>query len=200
MKDKPENSTQMFHNTYIWDMEAYRNDKDLFIPYSVGCGTMQNFYRNKQLYKYPDNESRREQCEKKMIDSVNVFTGEDCIEQFIDYINKENPKQKSYIKNKKGNGMKVEQKCKITCIAHNSAGFDSWYILKSKYKMYKIIKKGGIMSLTIETENCKIKFIDSCKFILSSLDKLCKSYKCPKAISKSSIEHNDITKDNYLAR
>jgi hypothetical protein len=54
------------------------------------------------------------------------------------------------------------------------------------------------MSLTISTENCKIKFIDSCKFLVSSLNNLCKSYKCPDNIKKSEIEHNDITKDNYL--
>lgn len=39
--------------------------------------------------------------------------------------------------------------------------------------------KGGIMTITVESENNVIKFIDSMKMIIGSLNKLCKSFKVP---------------------
>lgn len=39
--------------------------------------------------------------------------------------------------------------------------------------------KGGIMCLEIETEKCHIKFLDTAKLVMGSLDKLCKSFKVP---------------------
>lgn len=50
--------------------------------------------------------------------------------------------------------------------------------------------KGGIMCLSIETNNCQIKFIDSKKYVNGKLIDLCKTFKVPQELSKSSIEHN----------
>lgn len=50
--------------------------------------------------------------------------------------------------------------------------------------------KGGIMSLVVETENCKMKFLDSMKMIMGPLNKLCKSFKVPEQYCKSAIDHN----------
>ena len=63
------------------------------------------------------------------------FEGSTCIPDFLDWLRE------------------VEQDCKVTVLAHNSQGFDSYLILNELYKQYvvpdQIVNGAKILSLSI---------------------------------------------------
>jgi hypothetical protein len=79
---------------------------------------------------------------------------------------------------------------------HNGSGFDFNFILEAivKYKKIKpleIIMKGNkVLSFKIEENGGCLYFRDTYLFLPCSLAKLCKDFKVPADITKSSIEHN----------
>jgi len=92
-------------------------------------------------------------------------------------------------------------KRKIIMFAHNGAQFDSYFALQIPgVEVSKAIDKGGLMSITIESElfvNTYFVLRDTRKFINGSLDQLCKSFKVPEQYCKSSMHHESITEDNW---
>ena len=66
-----------------------------------------------------------------------------------------------------------------------------------------MIEKGGIMSITVTSDdfkNCRFIFKDTLKFILGTLNGLCKSYSLPQEFCKGEMNHDEITELNWKSK
>ena len=76
-----------------------------------------------------------EYCEKKGTDArkaVQVFTGEDCIDKMLIWIDSMHPQKEKELtdrKDKDGKPLKVKFNQKVALWAHNSSGFDAYMAL-----------------------------------------------------------------------
>lgn len=99
------------------------------------------------------------------------------------FINKSTKKLIQTKKDKSGKDVKSSQKRNIYIYAHNGANFDSYFYLNVQgLCCNNMVEKGGIMSMTLtspEFDNCNFIIRDTRKFLIPSLDKLCKSYAIP---------------------
>ena len=83
--------------------------------------------------------------------------------------------------------------------AHNAKGFDNVLLHEQKgIEFSNIVKKGGISSITVECSNVKIICKDSMCHLSGSLAKVYKSFNLPNQFSKQSMNHDSITKYNYM--
>lgn len=65
-----------------------------------------------------------------------------------------------------------------------------------------MVEKGGIMSMTLtsqEFDNCNFIIRDTRKFLVPSLDKLCKSFAIPEEYCKSNMNHDQVNESNWLS-
>jgi hypothetical protein len=63
-----------------------------------------------------------------------------------------------------------------------------------------MVEKGGIMSMTITSEefdNCNFIIRDTRKFLTASLKNLCKSYNIDEKYCKSEMDHNAVNASNW---
>ena len=195
-------------NTYIFDIETYRNEKNFAIPYAVGLARLCKFktYLGDLI---SSEESIPEDKYNRLIlsdDFIKVFTGEDCIHQMFKYIGEHNNNRE------------------IILIGHNSSGFDS-FIVAQQFTLQKpplISSSSKILSLTMSNpytpeasmrkwkQEMKIKglkdihqqltFRCSHQHVKNSLLNWGEKFKIPCNLRKTELEHNDITKDNYLEK
>jgi len=186
-----ENKKEMnniFENTYVWDIESARmEDGHKQQPYACAyakvwdCGIVcaRNY---------------RESTVNEILKQIVVKTGLKCISDMVSEIV---AKEKKYfpkgVKNKK-----------IYLYAHNGARFDNYLTLIDKnLKLDRLIKTArGLSRLyykyeVSEKQSIEIIFCDSGNFADGSLKNLCTSYKLPQHVSKSHIEHHDITLCNF---
>jgi hypothetical protein len=110
------NDNSKDEDTYIWDLETYpcfdSNDERINSPYACACINLKKF--NHIIDEKIDSEKDLPDEELASLRrSVNVFVGNDCINQMMEFLGKLNKK-------------------KIILIAHNSSGFDAYFVIRNK--------------------------------------------------------------------
>ena len=123
----------------------------------------------------------------------------------IEYINKNYLGDKVIQKDK--SGANIVKSYKITLIAHNSSGFDSYIILNNLLKntalSSKIVKTDrGIIKLQFNSGKINqtpqyIKIVCSKSHISGSLSEIGKEYRVQPQLLKSEMDHTKVTMDNY---
>ena len=180
-------------NFIVYDLETHKTDRAR--PYNM------TFYRLSKIAGRYERDPTFEELQKSIKDTI-AFSGDDCIKNALDYLLK-----------LKGEERKVNNKIVdyiLQLHAHNGSGFDSWIILNNlpcDKHIVDIIKNGkGIISLKIFNgyieKNKKQKpqhliFRCGMTHLNYSLKKLGKTFKLPKELMKTEMNHNDIDGDNY---
>ena len=123
----------------------------------------------------------------------------------IEYINKNYTGDKIIHKNK--SGANIVKSYKITLLAHNASGFDSYIVLNNLLKntalSFKIVKTDrGIIKLQFTSGKINktpqyIKIVCSRSHIAGSLADIGKEYGVQPQFLKSEMDHGKITMDNY---
>ena len=193
-------------NTYIFDLETYRKEDDWFVVYACGLIPL---YAVQKIDKYlSSNEDIPEEVYKDYISHAIVFVGEDAIIQMMKYL-----------------GEKVKQE-EVIVIGHNAAKFDNYIVLNQEdFEPTRLLKTGqGLIDLQYRNKYTseknknkfkaalmarknlkyckndvlqKIAFRDSYCHIKASLERIGLDYKLPRNIRKLSLDHENMTKDNY---
>ena len=120
-------------NTYLFDIETYKDEDNFAIPYSVGLARLCKFKTYLSELISSEENILKEKNDRLMFsnDFIKVFTGECCIHQMFKYI-----------------GTHINSR-EITIIGHNSSGFDS-YLVAQHFKLEKkssfIIIKNNIIN------------------------------------------------------
>ena len=181
-------------NFIVYDLETYSSDRAK--PYNM------TFYRLSKMAGRYDRDPTQKELEKSKKDTI-AFMGDDCIDNALDYCLK-----------LKGDERKVKNKVveyNLQMHAHNGSGFDTWIILNNlrcdKHIVGDILKNGkGIIELKvfnglIEKNNKQIPqylhFRCGMTHLNYSLMKLGKTFKLPKELLKTEIDHDEINGDNY---
>ena len=180
-------------NFIVYDLETHNTDRAR--PYNM------TFYRlSKIASRYNRDPSQKES--QKSIDDTIAFSGENCINNALDYLLK-----------LKGEERKVNNKIvdyNLQLHAHNGSGFDTWIILNNlrcDKHIVDIIKNGkGIISLKIFNgliyKNNKqtpqyLHFRCGMTHLNYSLKKLGKTFELPKELLKTEMNHDDIDENTY---
>ena len=159
------------------------------------------FYRlNKVAGRY-ERDPTQEELQKSIKDTI-AFAGDNCIGNALDFCLK-----------LKGEERKVKNKIveyNLQMHAHNGSGFDTWIILNNvpcDKHIVDFIKNGkGVIELKvfnglIHKNNKQIPqylhFRYGMTHLNYSLKKLGKTFKLPKELLKTEMNHDDIDGDNY---
>ena len=180
-------------NFIVYDLETYSTDRAR--PYNM------TFYRLSKIAGRYERDPTPEEL-KKSIDDTIAFAGDNCINDALDYCLK-----------LKGEERKVKNKIveyNLQMHAHNGSGFDTWIILNNlpcDKHIVDIIKNGeGIIELKvfnglIHKNNKQIPqylhFRCGMTHLNYSLKKLGKTFKLPKELLKTEMDHDDIDQHNY---
>ena len=181
-------------NFIVYDLETHNTDRAR--PYNM------NFYRLSKIAGRYEQDPTPEELQKSINDTV-AFAGDNCINNALDYLLK-----------LKGEERKVNDKIveyNFQLHAHNGSGFDTWIILNNlpcdRHIVGDYIKNGkGIISLKIFNgyiaKNNKqipqyLHFRCGMTHLNYSLKKLGKTFKLPKELLKTEMNHDDIDGDNY---
>ena len=180
-------------NFILYDLETHNTDRAR--PYNM------TFYRLSKIAGRYNRDPTPEELQKSINDNI-AFSGDDCINNALDYLLK----------------LKVEEKkVKIRIVgynlqlhAHNGSGFDTWVILNNlpcDRHIVNIIKNGkGIISLKIfngyiEKNKKQIPqhliFRCGMTHLNYSLKKLGKTFELPKELLKTEMNHDEIDANNY---
>lgn len=198
-------------STYVYDLETYRDIDGYAIPYACACVRVSKLKQS--LNKYLDNSSPvPEELEERVCNYVNVFTGLDCIEQMFKFLGKlsdtkltliahNGSKFDSYLVLQKFNPSKPPIKSAAGLV---SLSFTNPYTSESLQRKCKTTfnKKQKMLGKKI-IQNTENKFLQSltfrCSFnhIKSSLANMGKSFKIPSNLQKTSVDHTEITEDNW---
>ena len=159
------------------------------------------FYRLSKIAGRYYRDPTKEELKKSINDTI-AFSGDNCINNGLDYLLK-----------LKGEERKVNNKIveyNLQMHAHNGSGFDTWIILNNlrcDKLISNIIKNGkGINKLKvfnglIYKNNKQIPqyliFRCGMTHLNYSLKKLGKTFKLPKELLKTEINHDDIDGGNY---
>ena len=159
------------------------------------------FYRLSKISGRYERDPTAEEL-KKSIDDTLAFAGDNCINDALDYCLK-----------LKGEERKVKNKIvenNLQMHAHNGSGFDTWIILNNlpcdKHIVDIIKNRKGIIELKvfnglIHKNNKRIPqylhFRCGMTHLNYSLKKLGKTFKLPKELLKTEMNHDDIDGDNY---
>ena len=159
------------------------------------------FYRLSKIAGRYHRDPTREELQKSINDTI-AFSGDDCINKALDYCLK-----------LKGDEIKVKNRIVeyiLQLNAHNGSGFDTWIILNNlrcDKHITNIIKNGkGIISLKvfnglIYKNNKQIPqyliFRCGMTHLNYSLKKLGKTFKLPKELLKTEMNHDEINGNNY---
>ena len=180
-------------NFIVYDLETHNTNRAR--PYNM------TFYRLSKIASRYNRDPTLEEIQKSINDTI-AFSGDNCIGNALDFLLK-----------LKGEERKVNNKIvdyNLQLHAHNGSGFDSWIILNNlpcDKHIVDIIKNGkGIISLKIFNsyiEKNKKQFPQHLIFrcgmthLNYSLKKLGKTFKLPKELLKTEMNHDDIDGDNY---
>ena len=181
-------------NFIVSDLETHNTDRAR--PYNM------SFYRLSKIAGRYNRDPTKEELQKSINDTI-AFMGEDCINNALDYLLKFKGEEK------KINNKIVEYN--LLMIAHNGSGFDTWVILNNlrcdKHIVGDIIKNGkGIIELKVFDgliyKNNKqipqyLHFRCGMTHLNYSLKKLGNTFKLPKELLKTEIDHNDIDVNIY---
>ena len=180
-------------NFIVYDLETYSTDRAH--PYNM------TFYRLSKIAGRYERDPTQEELQKSYNDTI-AFSGDNCINDALDYCLK-----------LKGEERKVKNKIveyNLQMHAHNGSGFDTWIILNNlpcDKHIVDIIKNGkGIIELKvfnglIHKNNKQIPqylhFRCGMTHLNYSLKKLGKTFKLPKELLKTEMDHDDIDQHNY---
>ena len=160
------------------------------------------FYRLSKIAGRYERDPAQEELQKSINDTI-AFSGDNCINIALDYLLK-----------LKGEERKVNNKIveyNLQMHAHNGSSFDTWIILNNlpcdRHIVGDTIKNGkGIIELKVynglvQKNNKKIPqylhFRCGMTHLNYSLKKLGKTFKLPKELLKTEMNHDDINGDNY---
>ena len=179
-------------NFIVYDIETYSTDRAR--PYNM------TFYRLSKIAGRYERNPTQEKLQKSINDAI-AFSGDNCINNALDYCLK--LKEERKVKNKI-----VEYNLQMH--AHNGSGFDTWIILNNlpcDKHIVDIIKNGkGIIELKVFNgliyKNNKqipqyLHFRCGMTHLNYSLKKLGKTFKLPKELLKTEMDHDDIDEHNY---
>ena len=185
-------------NFIVYDLETYNTDRAK--PYNI------SFYRLSRIAGRYDRDPTTEELQKSIKDTIS-FAGEDCINNALDYLLKLKGEERKTINNK-------ILDYNLQLHAHNGSGFDTWIILNNlpcdKHIVGDIIKNGkGIISLKVFNgyiyngrKQIPQYLILRCGMthLNYSLKKLGKTFKLPKKLLKTEMNHNDKDENNWKNR
>ena len=179
-------------NFIVYDLETHNSDRAR--PYCI------SFYRLSKIAGRYDRDPTQDPLQKSIKDTI-AFEGDKCISNALDFSLK-----------LKGEERKVKNKIveyNLQMHAHNGSGFDTWIILKNldcDKHIVNIIKNGkGIIELKIFNgyilKNYKqipqyLHFRCGMTHLIYSLKNLGKTFKVPKLLLKTEMNHDDIDGDN----
>ena len=179
-------------NFIVYDLETHNTDRAR--PYNM------TFYRLSKIAGRYERDPTQEELQKSIKDTI-AFAGDNCFGNALDFCLK--LKEERKVKNKI-----VEYNLQIH--AHNGSGFDTWIILNSlpcDKHIVDIIKNGkGIIELKVFNglihKNIKqipqyLDFICGMTQLYYSFKKLGKTFKLPKELLKTEMNHDDIDGDNH---
>ena len=181
-------------NFIVYDLETHNTNRAK--PYNM------TFYRLSKIAGRYHRDPTPEELQKSINDTI-AFMGDDCINNALDYLLK-----------LKGEERKVNNKIveyNLQLHAHNGSGFDTWIILNNlrcdKHIVGDIIKNGkGIIEMKVFNgliyKNNKqipqyLHFRCGMTHLNYSLKKLGRTFKLPKELLKTEMDHGEITGDNY---
>ena len=180
-------------NFIVYDLETHNTDRAR--PYIM------TFYQLSKIAGRYERDPTKEELPKSIKDTI-AFSGDDCINNALDYLSK-----------LKGAERKVNNKIveyNLQLHAHNGSGFDTWIKLNNlpcDKHIVDIIKNGkGIIELKVFNgliyKNNKqipqyLHFRCGMTHLNYSLKKLGKTFKLPKELLKTEMNHDEITADNY---
>ena len=180
-------------NFIVYDLETHNTDRAR--PYNI------TFYRLSKIAGRYERDPTFEELQKSINDTI-AFSGDDCINNALDYLLK-----------LKGEESKVNNKIveyNLQLHSHNGSRFDTWILINNLHcdkHIVNIIKNGkGIISLKIFNGYIKknkkqipqhLIFRCGMTHLNYSLKKLGKTFKLPKELLKTEMNHDDIDGDNY---
>ena len=180
-------------NFIVYDLETYSTDRAR--PYNM------TFYRLSKIAGRYKRDPTPEELQKSIDDTI-AFAGDKCIGNALDFCLK-----------LKGDERKVKNKIveyNLQMHAHNGSGFDTWIILNNlpcDKHIVDIIKNGkGIIELKVFNgliEKNKKQFPQYLHFrcgmthLNRSLKKLGKTFKLPKELLKTEMNHDEIDENNW---
>ena len=162
------------------------------------------FYRLRKIAGRYERDPTQEELQKSIDDTI-AFAGDNCIGNALDFCSK-----------LKGDERKVKNKIvenNLQMHAHNGSGFNTWIVLNilpCDKHLVDIIKNGkGIIELKVFNglilKNNKqdpqyLPFRCGMTHLNYSLKKLRKTFKLPKELLKTEMNHDDIDGDNYKVK
>ena len=199
------NEKDCLYAVFAFDLETANVDyKQYCVPYAAGC-----YHLNRLKECYNGNLSEDELKIER--ENVHIFDykNKNPVMDMINFIVKNYKGKPKFFKHKDGN-------YKISCykyqlIAHNASGFDNVIVLNSLPKTYfpkvihtsrSILKLSFRVGSIYDNNNKEIpqymKFVCSKVHISGSLRKVQKDYGIQPQLSKTEMEHNDITLSIYI--
>ena len=180
-------------NFIVYDLETHNTNR--VRPYKM------TFYRLSKIAGRYQRDPSLEELQKSIKDTI-AFSGDECYNNALGYLLK-----------LKGEERKVKNKIveyNLQLHAHNGSGFDTWIILNNlpcDKHIVDIIKNGkGIIELRVFNgliyKNNKqipqyLHFRCGMTHLNYSLKKLGKTFKLPKELLKTEMNHDEINGDNY---
>ena len=183
-------------NFIVYDLETYNIDRAR--PYNL------TFYRLSKIAGGYERDPTQEGLQKSIKDTI-AFAGDNCIGNALDFCLK-----------LKGEERKVKNKIveyNLQMHAHNGSGFDIWIILKNlpcdkhivnNIKNGKRIIELKVFNGLIHKNNKQIPqnlhFRCGMTHLNYSLKKLGKTFRLPKELLKTEMNHDDIDGENYKVK
>ena len=180
-------------NFFVYDLETHNTDRAR--PYKM------TFYRLSKIAGRYERHPTKEELQKSIDDTI-AFAGDNSINNASDFLLK-----------LKGDERKVKNKIveyNLQMHAHNGSGFDTWIILNNlpcDKHIVDITKNGkGIIELIvfnglIQKNNKQIPqylhFRCGMTNLNYSLKKLDKTFKLPKELLKTEMDHDGIDENNW---
>ena len=190
----PKNIESHLTNFIVYDLETHNTDGAR--PYNM------TFYRLSKIAGRYERDPTQEELQKSIDDTI-AFAGDKCIGNALDFCLK-----------LKGDERKVKNKIvkyNLQMHAHNGSGFGTWIILNNlpcdKHIVGDTVKNGkGIIELKVFNglihKNKKqipqyLHFRCGMTHLNYSLKKLGKTFKLPKELLKTEMNHDNINGDNF---
>ena len=180
-------------NFFVYDLETHKTDRAR--PYNM------TFYRLSKIAGRYEPDPTKEDLKKSIGDTL-AFAGDNCINNVLDFCLKLKGKERK-VKNKI-----VEYNLQLH--AHNGSGFDTWIILNilpCDKHIVDIIKNGKriielkVFNGLIYKNNTQIPrylhFRCGMTHLNYSLRKLGKTFKLPKELLKTEMNHDEIDENNW---
>ena len=189
----PKKTESHLSNFIVYDPETHNTDRAR--PYTM------TFYRLSKIAGRYERDPTQEEIQKSIKDTI-AFVGDNCINNALDFCLK-----------LKGEERKVKNKIvdyNLQMHAHNGSGFDTWIVLSNlpcdKHNV-NIIKNGKVIidlkvfNGLIQKNNKQIPqylhFRCGITHLNYSLKKLGKTFKLPKELLKTEMNHDEIDENNW---